>query len=104
MKRVPKDYLAKLRAKISKWNIEDDRQRARVHEIKVDGLVQYRRHLGELKAKRQGAPTETAKIRDANAQSSKEEKTGIEIVQQALIESIKASKSCSSQLVTLFAR
>ena len=100
MDKKRNEYASKMKRNILKWNVEDDKVRAAAFKLKADNMVQYRNQFNELKANRRGLAGKNSAIQNDREAAWEDVKAGVDIVRQALIESINAAKLCSGRLAS----
>lgn len=92
------EYVAKLKAKISRWNDEDERKQVKANKLKADDLVQYHVQFAELVEKRREPGSSMSVLQKAREAAWEDVKVGVDVVRLALVESIQAAQACSEQL------
>lgn len=92
------EYIVKMKAKIKKWNAEDDKQQVEANKFKADTLVRCRKQFVGLDAEHHAPGKKVSELQKVRKATWEDVKAGVDIVQQAMVESIKAAKSCSGQL------
>ena len=99
MDKKKNEYISKMKKKIHRWNAEDDKVRDRTYKLKADDLVQYRKQYQELMVNRLGLKGSLSELQNTREAAWEDVQIGVDIVKQALIDSIGAAKLCSNQLV-----
>ena len=93
-------YVAKMKAKLDKWNAEIDKLQAKVNQAGADSKVELQHHVQSLQAKRIEVGERVEGIRKANEDAWRDLRTGAESAWKALdrathsaIANFKRSKS-----------